>query len=302
MIGHWYFTPAPARRLGVTRVLLGAYTLRYMVKRWRLITRTAAGARRNFRPVGVAKPLRRPLPINAVKALTIANYGATAAFTAGWRHRITGPLHALLTLWTLTYRNSWSMVFHSDNLVVFHGAILGVSPAADAVSLDARRLRTPPAPSWRYGWPLQLANTVTVITYALAGVAKLRGPLGIRWASGDSLRAQVAADGIRKSALVCSGEGLSPAVAHLERRPELWRLLATGSLLLELFAPIALLDRRLGRVWSLAAWSMHVGIKVIMRLTFRYQLSGVTYAPFFDVERLVAPLATRSASPIGAAA
>lgn len=302
MIRCWFFTPAPARRLGAVRMMLGAYTLRYLVMRWRLISRTAAGPRRNFRPVGVARLLRRPLPINAVKTLTIVNYGATAAFTAGWRHRTTGPLHALLTLWTLTYRNSWSMVFHNDNLVVLHGAIVGVSPSADAVSLDARRLASPPSPSWRYGWPLQLANAVTVISYALAAVAKLRGPLGLRWASGSSLRDQVAVDGIRKSALVCSGDGLSPAVVLIERRPELWRLLATGSLLLELGAPLALVDRRLGRAWSVAAWSMHVGIKAIMRITFRYQLSGITYAPFFDLERLLPPIAARPMPAMGAAA
>jgi len=302
VIRRWFFTPAPARRLGVTRVLLGAYTFQYLARRWRLITRTAAGARRNFQPVGIVRPLRRPVPVTAVKALTIANYGATAAFTVGWRHRITGPLHAVLTWWTITYRNSWSMVFHNDNLVVLHGAIVGVARSADAVSLDARRLSCPPAPSWRYGWPLQLANAVTVITYALAAVAKLRGPLGLRWASGNSLRDQVAVDGIRKSALACDGKGPSPAVLLLERRPQLWRVLATGSLLLELGAPVALLDRRLGRAWSVAAWSMHVGIKAIMRITFRYQLSGITYAPFFDLERLLPPIAARPLPAMGAAA
>lgn len=288
MIGRWYFTPAPARRLGVSRALLGGYTLIYLARRWRLITRTAAGKRRDFRPIGVARPLRRPLPLPAVKVLTIANYGATAAFTAGLAHRVTGPAHAALTLWTVTYRNSWSMVFHSDNLVVLHGIIYGVAPAADAVSLDSLRRSSPAVPSWRYGWPLRLANTVTVATYALAGVAKLRGPLGWGWAHGNSLRDQVAVDGIRKRALVGKEPVRNPAVEMLERWPAAWRVLAIGSLVLELGAPVALLDRRLGRLWSVAAWCMHVGIKAIMQITFRYQLSGITYAPFFDVERLVA--------------
>lgn len=59
MIGRWYFRPAPAARLGATRVLVGAFTLQYLVRRWRLIIRTAAGSRRNFRPIGVARPLPR---------------------------------------------------------------------------------------------------------------------------------------------------------------------------------------------------------------------------------------------------
>ncbi len=62
MISRWYFAPASARRLGVTRVLVGGYTLVYLAKRWRLITKTAVGTRRNFRPIGVTRPLQRPLP------------------------------------------------------------------------------------------------------------------------------------------------------------------------------------------------------------------------------------------------
>lgn len=295
MIARWFFRPAPPRRLGVARLLLGGYTLVYLAKRWRLITRTAAGKRRNFQPIGVARPLPQPLPLPAVKALTIANYGATAAFTVGLGHRVTGPLHAGLTLWTITYRNSWSMVFHNDNLLVLHGLILGVAPAADAVSIDAWRRRRTPAPSWRFGWPLQLANAVTVATYALAGIAKLRGSLGWRWCRGSSLRYQVAVDGIRKYALDGKPPAANPAVELLERWPRAWQLVAIGSLALEIGAPLALVNRRIGRLWALAAWSMHVGIKAIMRITFRYQLAGVAFAPFFDVERLI-PSPRRAAS------
>jgi len=96
VIARWFFTPAPPSRLGGTRVLVGGYTLYYLGKRWRLITKTSGGKRRDFRPIGVIRPLRQPLPLTAVKALTIANYAATAAFMAGWRqprHR-SGPRRA----------------------------------------------------------------------------------------------------------------------------------------------------------------------------------------------------------------
>ena len=36
-----------------------------------------------------------------------------------------------------------------------------------------------PAPShWCYGWPLRLICAITVISYFLAGTAKIAGPLG----------------------------------------------------------------------------------------------------------------------------
>lgn len=60
-----------------------------------------------------------------------------------------------------------------------------------------------------------------------------------------------------------------------------------GSLALELGVPVALLSRRQGRRWSLAAWSLHIGILAMMRIRFRYQLSGVAYGSFLDLERIV---------------
>lgn len=56
--------------------------------------------------------------------------------------------------------------------------------------------------------------------------------------------------------------------------------MAAVSLIVEIGAPLAVLDRRLGWLFSSAAFSMHWGIKAIMRITFPYNLSGVVYLPF----------------------
>ncbi|MGH7454288.1 MAG: hypothetical protein ACRENG_23235, partial [bacterium] len=69
--------------------------------------------------------------------LLIATLAANIAFIFGWQHRYTGPLFGGLLLALLCYRNSWSMIYHSDNALVFHALILGVAPAAEAWSLDA---------------------------------------------------------------------------------------------------------------------------------------------------------------------
>ncbi|MBA3955340.1 MAG: hypothetical protein H0X58_01575, partial [Acidimicrobiia bacterium] len=57
--------------------------------------------------------------------------------------------------------------------------ILGLSPAADALSLDACRSTTSartasPSTHGRYGWPVNLMSAVTAATYVVAGVAKLK--------------------------------------------------------------------------------------------------------------------------------
>lgn len=158
-----------------------------------------------FRPVGVASMLEKPIPMWLFRGILAATLVANVAFVLGVWHRHTGPVFAGFLLWVMCYRNSWSMIYHNDNLLVLHALILGLTPSADAVSVDGilrdsqagfvSRLRgaasgpeSDPRAGWRYGWPIRLMNTVTVLTYFLAGVAKVKGPLGWQWASGETLR------------------------------------------------------------------------------------------------------------------
>ena len=121
------FPRASAARPAVQRILLGGYCLWYLASRYRLFLRIAKSDRAHFRPVGVATSLKRPLPIAAVHLLLVATLLANVAFLLGWRHRATGPAFSGLLLWVLTYRNSWSMIYHNDNALVLHALILGLS-------------------------------------------------------------------------------------------------------------------------------------------------------------------------------
>jgi len=285
-LARWWFVPAPAARLGWMRVVLGAFSLRYLFKRRRMLAGLHRTDPRLYSPVGVARPVPGPLAPAAADALASATLAANVAFLAGWRHRYTGPLYALLLLWTLSYRNSWSMVFHTDNQLVLHALVLGVAPSADAISVDALRARSdavdPHRPHERYGWPIRLVSTVTTLTYLVSGVAKLAGPMGRRWMAGESLRSQIAVDALRKQLL---SDGRLPAAArHLDADPA-WRAAAIASMVVELGAPVALLSPRLGRWWALAALGMHYGILAVMDIKFRYQLTGAAFASFFRLER-----------------
>lgn len=116
----------------------------------------------------------------------------------------------------------------------------------------------------------------------MSGVAKVKGPLGWSWASGESLRSQIAADGLRKELL---GSHAAPMGVRLYPYTALFRLLATGSLALELAAPLSLIDRRLARLWAVSAFGMHWG-RAVMGIKFRHQMSGVVFLPFFPTEQL----------------
>lgn len=285
--------PAPPERLAAARVLVGLFALIYLLARAGYLTNFSSFRPDQFAPIGVVSLLSAPLPRAAVLGLFAAATLASAAFTLGFRYRVAGPAAAALVLWVLTYRNSWGQIFHTENLLVLHLAVLGLVPAAaDALSLDARG-REPPPPSARHGWPLFLLSAITAAAYLLAGVAKLRIG-GLDWALGDTLRNQIAYDNVRKLLL---GSGYSKLGGALLAHRWIFPPLAVLSLAIELGAPLAILHRRVAMVWALLAWGFHLGVLVLMAILFPYQLSGVAYASLFPLERAVARLRRIRSSP-----
>lgn len=278
--GYWR-APAPPERLAALRVLVGSFALVYLLARAVHLAGVARFTVHQFRPIGVVRALEAPLPAAAVEVLVGAAIAAGIGFVLGWRFRLTGPLFAALLLWVTSYRNSWCMIFHTENLMVLHVLVLGITRSADALSIGARTASAPRPPDGGYGWPLRLLCVITVLTYAIAGVTKLRNA-GHAWVSGDILRNYVAYDNLRKIEL---GDTHSSLGASLVRYRGLWRPLALLSLIVELGAPLALVQKQLTRAWVAAAWLFHVGVVALMAIFFPYPVIGVAFAPFFPIER-----------------
>lgn len=280
----WYW-PVPARRLAVTRVLVGVFALVYVAFHAPGMVSAIGFLPEQFVPVGLACWLDAPLP----PLLVVASVGLTLVtallFTLGVAFAYAGPAFALSLLWVTTYRSSWGMIFHTDNLLTLHVLLLALSPAADVLSWDARRgLRGADSldePDGRYGWALRGMSLVTVITYALAGVAKLK-LAGPTWLDGELLRAQIAYDNLRKIEL---GSPISPLGPWLVRQHSVFRTLAIATLFVELGAPIVLVRRSWAAGWAIGAWGFHLSVALLMSIAFPYQLSLVAYASLFPVER-----------------
>jgi hypothetical protein len=288
VLNEFWFPEVPAARLAMLRILIGGWAFCLVAADYSLWVGIGRSSPVLFHPVGVAAFLSHPIPAVWNQALIIATVLASVLFVLGWRHRIIGPVFAALLLWVLCYRQSWSMIYHSMNLPVLHILVLGLAPAADALSLDARRKRVAqggqdPPSGWQYGFPIQLICAVTVLGYFVTGVAKVAGPLGWSWVTGEALRSQVAADTIRKEVL---GEVGSPLFFWLYGQAWLFTMMGIHTMIVELGAPLALLNKRVGRAWACLAFVMHWGILFLMKITFRYHLSGILYASFFDVERI----------------
>lgn len=281
-LDRFWMPSAPATRLATLRILVGLYGTIYLIVRAPHLLSYALDDVDRFQPVGVVALAPAPtLPV-VYQLLVVATLALSVPFLLGYRYRITAPLYAGLLLWVLTYTNSWGKILHTDNLLVLYVVVLALSPAADALSLDARG-RPLPADDPKYGWAPKLMATLCVLVYLLAGIAKLRNS-GMEFVAGETLRNYVAFGNVRKIEL---GSHHSPLGVWLLPYTGLFGALAAVSLMLELGAPLALLHRRVGAAWALAVWAFHLGVLLLMAIGFVFQLSFVAFAPFFRTERLL---------------
>jgi hypothetical protein len=281
-VARWWFAPAPPERLAALRIAIGGFAVLWMIARLPEVVSVARLPAAVFAPVGVIRVLGAPLPVIAVAAIAVATVGLLVAFTAGLGYRVSAPLAAIGLLWTLAYRSSWGMVFHTDNLLVLHVIALALAPAADAWTIrrgDPARA----ASAAGYGWAIKLLAAITCAAYLLAGIAKLR-LAGLSWLDGGQLRNQIAIDNLRKALL---GGTVAPLARLLVSHPDGLVVCSLLTLGIELGAPLALLGGRFARIWAWGAWGFHAGVVLAMNVWFPYPLAGVAFLPLIEAEHLV---------------
>ncbi|MBS2015739.1 MAG: hypothetical protein JST00_22825 [Deltaproteobacteria bacterium] len=249
--------------LALVRALVGAFATVYLLVRLPYFADLGGLPPTQLAPVGVARLLSSPLPPAATWALALLAVGSGAAFTAGRWLRVSAPLFFASFLWVTTYRSSWGKILHSENLVAIHLGILAIGVLLSRDDDDDSARGT-----------LRTLSAVTVATYVVAGVAKLRSGGGA-WLSGEALGDWLVFDALRKAEL---GSFRSPLAAFVASRPPIVQALAIVTLVVELGAPLALVGPRASRAWCAAAWLFHLGILATMAIGFFYPISAVAFA------------------------
>jgi hypothetical protein len=196
--------------------------------------------------------------------------GVAALGAAAWP--FSAAVFAIAFLWLTSFGASWGQILHTEHLVALHLLVLAAAPSGRGMSTTT-------------GWPLKVMSAVTVATYFVAGVAKLRFGGGLEWLDGDGLLRLVAHDNLRKRLL---GDAWSPVSPFAVGHPLIFRVGAWVTLLVELGAPLALLGRRWAYTWVALAWSFHLAVLAVMAVLFPYPLVGVAFASMLPVERLLA--------------
>jgi len=263
-----------ARHLGIFRAAVGLYTTVYLIVRAPSFLSLATNDAQRFDPVGIGRILTGPPPAALIHLLFGATIVLGAALTIGAAHRIIGPLFGLAVLALFTWRSSWGQILWFENLVAVHALVVGFSPSADAITWPRRSSTAPD--HQRYGHPVQLAALITVTTYLVSGIAKLRiGGLG--WATGNTLANHI---GFSAQRLAVFGERQPVAADLLLDHTALLTVAAIALLGLELGAPIIVLTgRRIRWSWSAAMVAAHIGIALTMSVVFAYHLIGLAILP-----------------------
>ena len=251
-------------RLIVCRVAIAGFSAIYTATRLPELWSIAHLAPVHFEPTGLARFVAPPWLVLACAVIAILACGLLAA---GRWPRITGPLAALAFTYVFSVRSAYGQIFHTENLVALHLCGLAIAAFDDDPKAAVRLL------AW-----------LTVATYVLAGIAKLR-LAGTAWLDGDQLRNQIAVDNLRKALL---GGGTAPVATALLDHPAWFAPLSIATIVVELAAPLALLGGRIAVVWVTAAWVFHVGVLLMMWIVFPYPLAGLAFLPLLPVERGIA--------------
>lgn len=278
-----WFPPVLPVRLATLRVLVGAFGLVYLLAQlphwWGFAERRA----RDFQPIGVLSWLDGPFNPTFYRALVILTLIGALLFLIGLWFRLAAPIFAALLTIVLTYTNSGGTITHTDNLWLLHVIVLSLSPAAYALSVDARALATPRSRARTYGWAIRLLCVMCVGVYFVAGIAVLK-TAGWAFADGQLLRHEVVVENLVR--LELGGSYSSPLTPWLLESSWGFSSLAIAILTLTLGAPLAMAHRYAAMVWATATWIVHVLLWVLFGAPFFYALTFVAFTPFFPVEGL----------------
>jgi hypothetical protein len=281
----WLHYEAPAERLAGLRILISGFVLVYLVGNIFEFSRVANRPVGEFEPVGLATLLDAPLG-SRIWLLFASSMLAGMAVFVGFAYRFTGPLFAGLVLMWASYHSSWGQMLHFEHLFTLHLMILAISPAADAWSVGHRP--GPATSSVRFGWPIRLLAITTVVTYLIAGIAKLRIG-GVAWIDGSTLSNHIGYSATRMEVL---GGFIPPLAPLVLGRNWLLGPMAVGGVLIELIAPIALLGGNWRRWWVFGVLAFHLGTAATMMVWFPYQGMAFALLPLYRVERFLQPIAT----------
>jgi hypothetical protein len=266
---RYWFEPVEPINLGLCRVLcFGAFFLLYLdydVTSWSEVSDS------RWMPVWIFQVLHLPVLSSALLVVLQSVWKISLALSSiGLFTRISTVSAFILGMYLLGLYNSFGKVNHSEAIVVFVFGVMALSRCGDSCSIDrliwkARQRNDTsgqrPQVSGEYTWPVRAVWVMFALFFFGAGVSKLRQS-GLEWIFSDNmaillLRAQF------------EGKSAVPWGFFLAQHQWLTQLIAAATIAIEVGYPLALFSRRARWILVSGAFSMQIGISLLMGITFR---------------------------------
>lgn len=213
-----------------------------------------------------------PAIVSAAKLLLLA---AALLAAVGWRTRLSAGIACLLGLYVLGIPQLYGKVDHYHYILWF-GFLVALSPAGDALSVDAWRRGGPrPAPAAVYARPIRLAWILIGLLYLFPGFWKLV-LVGPEWALGDNVRNHLWLKWMEFEEV--------PGF-RIDRYPILYQLGGLATLAFEISFVFLVLFRRIRPFLAVAGVGFHVATWITMRIFFWPLV--LVYATFLDWSRFL---------------
>ncbi|MGH7175962.1 MAG: DCC1-like thiol-disulfide oxidoreductase family protein, partial [Tepidisphaeraceae bacterium] len=209
----------------------------------------------------------------------------------GMYTRLSVWISAVLGLYLLGVPHNFGKTGHGDGVLALMMFIFALSRCGDGWSVDSlfrawrsRQPRPRRAISGEYTWPIRFGWILLSIVFCAAGIAKLRIS-GLEWVTSDNLSNMILQHYYGEYSY--PGFDLGPRIAQIKW---LCRVMAGGTLVLEVFFPLVLFFRWARWVFVPGMFLAQIGIGVLMGVWFtQFMFIYLFFVPWqWIADRIVA--------------
>lgn len=279
---RFWFAPESPVNLAICRILFyGAVLLFYLSRHyegWALLPNTV------YVPVTLLGRLGFPIfEPHIVVALEWVWKTGLLLCCIGLFTRPALLVTAIIGFYLLSMPHDFGKVNHNDQPLALVMCILAFSRCGDALSVDSwlRARFSPkasafPSRSGEYRWPVRAVWLAMALIFFAAGVSKLRHG-GLEWMNGETLAYHL----VSHNYPFLSFQPWTDWGLWIAQWPTLLMVLAIGTVVTELFFPLALLHPVARALFVPAAFLMQLGIRLILGPHFeQYAMAYLFFVPW----------------------
>jgi uncharacterized membrane protein YphA (DoxX/SURF4 family)/uncharacterized membrane protein len=210
--------------------------------------------------------------------------------------RINSIIACLVGVYLLGLPHNFGKIHHFDGIIVLSLVVMALSRCGDSCSIDQvirkkfHQSYLPAESSGEYTWPVHMIRLLLSIVFFSAGLAKLRQS-GVEWMFSDNFEILL----IQHTYHLANENPLVSWGPHLAQYSLLCKMLAIGTIVIELSYPLALFSRPARYILVPGMVLLLIGIRLLMGPTFYpFMICSLFWVPW---DRVYAKLGLQKIPP-----